>query len=190
MRTTFLKHKALPCLLLFMGSCLAFGAQSHTQTLKTGGKLTSYYNHKAFHSVAALTLDFKNNNFFAGPSLTRHYMTPSSTIQITEKNKLVVGFNAGYRKLFTKDRARLSFFLQTEVFLYPLKHVSYTYDEEGCYVVHKHRKLILENTVAVGARYKAGERLAMSFGIGFGSNEYFFLMLRNAIPTLFLSLEW
>ncbi|MCK4288047.1 MAG: hypothetical protein KAW86_02480 [Bacteroidales bacterium] len=159
--------------------------------LNIGISLNQHFNYVLTHSNFSIILNFSNHLFYIGPVFTKllsdnPYNETEVDYGIKRYDKNFLGINWGYRNYFNSKWERTHFFLQLDFSLYKLKYQNHSmgsgwYDAE---------EITLENTFAFGLDYRVIKGLGIFGGIGFGSNNYFFLALDSFIPNAFIGIEY
>lgn len=147
---------------------------------------TFQYNYKVAHHSLSLGCNINNNNkVFAGIQKTAILEAIRDTEDDFEKKSKGVHF--GYEYLFYNPDKHITPLIRFNYFIYKLKYVEF---QKGPPFSINREKFILENTIAIGIRYSPFEKLKMSTGVGFGSQNAFFLMIDLFIPNSFINVAY
>ncbi|MCF8371881.1 MAG: hypothetical protein K9H64_09675 [Bacteroidales bacterium] len=148
--------------------------------------LSQQFNYPLRHTSPGISLSKRNHNLWLGPEYTLLLENPpGDPIEVYKKNCLSLGI--GYRYIFNSSWKNINLFLQTN---FSFVQVEYKEYQLGPPFVTNRTKIIVENTMAVGANYQLPGNFELFGGIGFGSYDFFLMALEHFIPHATVGVEY
>lgn len=156
-------------------------------------RINSYYdfqvkrdnNYKTFQVAPVFSIDYKNNNFYFGPLYVYFFQPNPIASEIFAPNSF--GLNLGYRYYSKELMNNFRLFGQFNYSIFQVKYKDY---QLGPPFQTDHKRVIAENTIALGLDFRIIKKFHLSFSFGFGSYDPFFLLINEFTFTSNLGIEY
>ncbi len=148
-------------------------------------EINSYTPHNLLQYTPALTIDYKNHNFYLGPEYIRFYEPTKSDGNIY--NPDLYGVNFGYRHYFNETTRNIRLFGQ---FNYSVYQIRYTSHRLGYPYTHNYKEIRTKNNVSIGINFELNKDIRLFSGIGIGSYSEFFMFFDDVVITTFIGLDY
>lgn len=143
------------------------------------------YNYRIFQIAPVFALEFKNNNFYLGPLYVYFFQPTPIADEIYGNNSY--GLNLGYR-YYSKDLFRNGrLFGQFNYSIFIVKYKQY---QLGPPFQSDRKRMIAENTIALGMDFRIINKIHLFFDFGFGSYDPFFLVINKFTLTNNIGIEY
>ena len=150
-----------------------------------GIEFSGQYNYRLSHSSIAFAIRFQKHRLYAGPEYT--WLTKplfGDPVDVWNFECRGIGFGYGYE--FYTLNAHFNLFLKMNISVFD---VIITQSGRGPYT-KLYSIRVVENTIAVGTRYRLSKLFSLFGGLGFGSTNGFFLMVDEFIPNSFFGVQY